>query len=124
MTSMAPRRVAVRSTDWLDASGNDDTLHLRTGCLLRLRRLAAGADSTGQLTLSLTSAKNNGNASGKNPCKTTTKWADDCIDDASPTGNQCATRATRVSNANVLALAARKHSRDATLRHSREILDV
>ena len=116
--------MAVSSTDWLDASGNDDMLHLRRSCLLLLRRFAAGPDSTGQLTLRLTSAKNNGNASGKNPCKATTKWAEDRIDDAIPTCNQCAIRPTRVGNANVLALAARKHSRDATRGHSREILNV
>ena len=121
---VASHRKWVRFTDWLDASGNDDALHLRRSCLLVLRRLAVGADSTGQLTLCLTSTKNDGNASGKNPCKTTTKWAEDRIDDAIPTGNQCAIRATRVCNANVLALAALKRSRDATRRHSREILDV
>jgi hypothetical protein len=124
MTSVDARRVAVRSTDWLDASGNDNTLYLRRSCLLLLRRLATGADSTSQLTLCLTSTKNNGNASGKNPCKTTTKWTEDRIDDAIPTCNHCAICAPRVGNANVLVLAARKHSRDATRRHSREILDV
>src|SRR2546421_12698706 len=36
MTSVDARRVVVRSTDWLDASGNNDTLHLRRGCLLLL----------------------------------------------------------------------------------------
>jgi hypothetical protein len=51
MTSVDAQRVAVRSTDWLDASGNDNTLLLRSCCLLLLWRLAAGADSTGQLTL-------------------------------------------------------------------------
>jgi hypothetical protein len=58
------RRVAVRSTDWLDASGNDDTFLLRRGRLL-LGRLAAGTDSASKLTLCLTRAENDGNASRK-----------------------------------------------------------
>ena len=69
------RRSPVGSSDLLDASGDDDTLNFRGSGGLLLLAFAAGSDAPGELTLGLTSAKHDRNASSDSPSAKATPWA-------------------------------------------------
>jgi hypothetical protein len=121
------RQVAVRSTAWSDASGNDHTLLLGRSCLVGVGRLALRRHCTGKLLprrLSGARADRERRKGSKTPrhcpakrgCDSLAKQVRAC--DHAPVG------AARVGNANMPGVAAPHNLRSPALRHRTEILDM